>query len=376
MKKYNYGLLFVLILISLSFVACKDKDSVLNLSNEEPAVSSTNQDVINNTSHDISDSSDENIPIKEFNTQPDIDPNIRGSRSENINNYGMFILHDDWHYVSDNKNNALYKMRQDGSEKTLVSKGYFIDINIVEDWLYYSAFDSGIWKMKLNGTQKTQLTDFRPWKVHVIDDYIFFQDYFELDLYRMKNDGTEKEMIIENLRMNTFYQGNYIFFTDRKEDHVIKKMDLYGHYEGEVYEHQRSIYNDFIVQENYLYLIEDGIWRIDLMTQEKVLLTEDQSRGFNIYDEWIFYANDSDIRDADGNTSSEYNDKFNSSFYKIKTDGSEKTKISNRWPWNINIIDDMWVYMEEKPKSYGVPSRASRIRWDGSDFQDLRHLDE
>ena len=202
MKKYNDSLLFVLILICISItVGCKDGKSHVNLSIEKTEVSSSNKSNYYNTSLNTADSSDESLAINALKTELVIDSSIRGSRSENINNYGMFILHDDWHYVSDNYNNALYKMRQDGSEKTLVSKGYYIDINIVEDWLYYSAFDGGIWKMKLDGTQKTQLTDFRPWKVHVIDDYIFFQEYFKLDLYRMKNDGTEKEMLIENLRM-------------------------------------------------------------------------------------------------------------------------------------------------------------------------------
>jgi hypothetical protein len=45
---------------------------------------------------------------------------------------------------------------------------------------------------------------------------------------------------------------------------------------------------------------------------------------------------------------------IDSSFSKMRTDGSENSNFSPIWPWYIQIVDEAWIYFEDNPKSVFV----------------------
>ncbi|MGN0342901.1 MAG: DUF5050 domain-containing protein [Roseburia sp.] len=87
---------------------------------------------------------------------------------------------------------SICKIRTDGSEPfSFETKGK--NINVVNDWIYYT--DDGLYKMKIDGTETELLTKGTIEQLTIQDEWIFFWDYKESGIYKIKTDGTEKSLI-------------------------------------------------------------------------------------------------------------------------------------------------------------------------------------
>lgn len=77
---------------------------------------------------------------------------------------------------------------------------------------------------------------------------------------------------------------------------------------------------------------DDGIYKIKTDGTDKVKITDDKAAFINVVGNWIYYCN---LSNGDYKT--------NNKLYKIKVDGTEKTKLTNEMTSNINVIND-WIY--------------------------------
>lgn len=97
---------------------------------------------------------------------------------------------------------------------------------------------------------------------------------------------------------------------------------------------------------NTLYKIKTG-------GTEKTKLNNDDTLYINIIGNWIYYTNGND----------------NHTIYKIKTDGTEKTKLNNDDSFSINVIGD-WIYYNSNSDYF-----IYKIKTDGSEKSKLsNHL--
>jgi len=124
-----------------------------------------------------------------------------------------------WYTISNNKiiyycdteasssgKNAFTIMDLDGSNKLIIpADGQIISTNIDGDFIYYINYSSAtgkqeMYRMKFDGSEKTMLLDqsFNPYAMQVYNGFIYYsvhEDGSYLSLYRMKLDGSEKSYL-------------------------------------------------------------------------------------------------------------------------------------------------------------------------------------
>jgi len=90
------------------------------------------------------------------------------------------------------------------------------------------------------------------------------------------------------------------------------------------------------------------IYKIKTDGSGRTKLNDDESYNLNVVGEWIYYSNG-----GDGNR-----------IYKIKTDGSGRTKVNNDSSLNLNVVGE-WIYYANQ----GDGGRIYKIKTDGSGNQ-------
>jgi hypothetical protein len=117
-----------------------------------------------------------------------------------------YFTYDNWIYYIDNQKN-LKRMKTDGTNDTIITKtdNNIWTLNVQGDWIYYSlANDLGkLYKIKNDGTQKTVLSDGQIdyfYNISIIDDYIYTKHInkaYKYVTWQMKTDGTDAKIIDE-----------------------------------------------------------------------------------------------------------------------------------------------------------------------------------
>jgi hypothetical protein len=92
----------------------------------------------------------------------------------------------------------IYSIKQNGSERTQLTDQNSRLLNVVGEWIYYTADSGKIYRMKLDGTSKSKLTDDRVAlnDVYFIGDWIYYINQYNSSLfYRMKADGSSRQLV-------------------------------------------------------------------------------------------------------------------------------------------------------------------------------------
>ena len=182
---------------------------------------------------------------------------LTGCGSSETASIGMVKQSGDWIYYTDNKEEALYKMKTDWTGKTKVAENfasgymviqedtiYYSDMdggiskvqtdgtgkaNIVGmgkesifgfevsgDWIYYSTKPGSIYKIKTDGTEKTKIADIGSFKgdMKVSGEMIYYAA--GISLFKMKTDGTEVIKLLENVVMLAV-KGDWIYYGEETE---------------------------------------------------------------------------------------------------------------------------------------------------------------
>lgn len=304
-----------------------------------------------------------------------LDSRIRGNDYINMLHGGYFVTYLGWYYISSDEDQALFKMRPDGSERTKVTDGYIGDFNIVRDWFYYTNSAGHLWKMRLDGTEKSLVYDGRIDNYIIIDDYLFYIVYenFAYNTYRMKLDGSDKQLLVQEGASFSYFDGDYYYFLDMDDWSALYRIHIAGDGSDKtmVYQHTTIFERKIIVQGNQLYAIaSDGIWHIDLETKERKQLTTSEGHDMNLDEEWLYYEDKEAAKDASGNSMD-----FSASFYKVRLDGTDKQMISYLWPKWMYIPPGEWIYFLNVDKEDANPHTSvtylAKIKKDGTGFTRL-----
>jgi hypothetical protein len=284
------------------------------------------------------------------------DLNVQGNTVGNINNHGIAAIQGDWIYYNEERDfySGLYKMRIDGTGTTKVSE-YGMFINIVDDWIYTGGLQ-GIFKFRTDGTGRTQIIDDSVWGMIVVDDWIYYANRSDSSkLYRIRTNGTEREKLSDNTNCYSVnVVGDWIYYASQQG---IYKMRIDGTEQTKLKDspsHSIQVIDDWIYYTN-----SSGINRIrtDWTGNEKLLdMAGQQLTNIIVNAGWIYFNQvslDSDLYSWEDN-----------GIYRMRLDGSEKTKISDEVVYlgRFNVVGN-WIIIND---SDGKSSYTKIIRIDNT----------
>lgn len=296
---------------------------------------------------------------------------------------------DDWIYYDVKW--KLYKIKSDGTGYMKLIDEPVWEFKVVGDWIYYLTpgnYDWNLYRIKTDGTHRTRLTNHRTLaNFKIINGWIYYinSENQMMNLYKMRLDGQEKKRIISDevstfkiKKESIFYTSyDHIYRTDlngkevTKFDNFFKQPDPPGVIVTDGKENilpsspnkpEEKFHVTFIqeIQGDWIYYrFKEQIMKIKIDGTEKTIIGDAESvqtnNHFVIDGDWIYYSNFKDR-----------------SMYKIKTDGTENTRL-NSYLSDIIIIDDGWIYYynysyySNKDGIIRIP--LYKIRINGSDEQ-------
>ncbi|MBQ3088510.1 MAG: DUF5050 domain-containing protein [Clostridia bacterium] len=266
-----------------------------------------------------------------------------GNSAGNLHNGGHATKQGEWIFYS--TRTGIYKTNGQKTKKLsdVIARG----MNICGDWLYYLS-DQKCYRIKTNGqNQEVFLNDVS--SLYIADGWVYYQTYKYDGLYRIKTDKTQNKHIIKedkisnlNIIDNKIYWGN--------------NVDLYvANCDGSNIKHYVDAGSqELIIDKGLKYTSGNlDVENID-GTNTKVLV---QSGAMNIVlqDDWIYF-----IYYEDG-----------SKIYKIKTNGTGLTKLTDHSVISLCVVGD-WIYYspmiqyEMDGHTQGWENGYRRMRIDGS----------
>jgi hypothetical protein len=107
--------------------------------------------------------------------------------------------------------------------------------NIVDDWIYYSGYDSStityaISKTRTDGSDNTIVSDDQSFELNVVGGWIYFiNDNDARSIYKIRTDGSERMKLNDHESSNIIVIGDWIYYKNiqRDEDYRIISEDIY-----------------------------------------------------------------------------------------------------------------------------------------------------
>lgn len=195
------------------------------------------------------------------------------------------VVKGDWIYYTyvEQKNYGLFKVKTDGSNKTKLSDNYASEINLVNDYIYYTNSSDGhsIYKIKVDGSERTKISTYAGYGLNIVDNWIYYlvpegaftEKGQQTKIYKIKTDGTEKTKIYDGWARGLKVYGEWIYFSNPLDG--------------------------------------DKLYRIRKDGTSKTMLVDSRTAGINIIGEWIFYDNLN----------------YNSASFAVKLDGSSNGRF-------------------------------------------------
>ncbi|KEI04585.1 hypothetical protein ADU80_03550 [Clostridium botulinum] len=309
-----------------------------------------------------------------------------------VNNRSLLVKEGDWlYYRNSYDGGSIYKVKTDGTQNTKVNDISSCNITIDGDWIYFRSLAPQnkfyeLFRVKKDGTELQDL-NIKAHKEKIIGEWIYYipgTNFYDSHkgLCKMKKDGScktsvfnQEEIAYPNINNNCLiYDLDKVFFLENG-----KKLDLnesnyasdenydnlkemlcssnewlyFRQYNGKYYRMKNDMSNEEIIRigapsiDSY-YIVNDN-WIYNTQTQclekmdgSKVIGKRTLGKNVDyskirIIDNWIYYYCD------DG-------------FCRIKTDGTNKTKIYRSMDTNINENDNYVLggYNTDKRDNYIV----------------------
>ncbi|WDV47466.1 DUF5050 domain-containing protein [Clostridiaceae bacterium M8S5] len=271
-----------------------------------------------------------------------------GSNRKKLNNNRAWYinLQNDWIYYRNNSiNGSIYKLKTDGTYETKLSSDSASYVQVRGNWIYYcnSNDHSFIYKIRIDGTSRTKLNIKSSSHIFIEDNYIYYSTGAHLckiktnktiklsKLYTVK---TGQEVTISEpwykLKFNPQYFDNYNTMSlnlyppkNNKDINILKNIKNSNQI--------KASWNNILKNKRDLWVNNtkckiNNVETVDSKNQLK-LINNLHTEHLCVLDDWIYFKNKSD----------------NGCLYKIKKDGTERTKLNNEYSCHIRIQND-WIY--------------------------------
>ena len=273
----------------------------------------------------------------------------RGNTIGNVVNGGLVAMQDDWvYYKNVLENNRICKMRTNGENKLRLNCACYGDINVLNDWVYYSN-GSGLLKVKTDGTNVQIIDDDVGRYLNIVDDWIYYSNLNDSDkLYRIRINGADKEKLNNHGSEYVNVVGSWVYYNMNKSGgNGFCKIGINGNNEQLLNNISSEYIN--IINESIYFLNKHGHLLIMNEDGTGIQKISDNNMGsINIEGDWVYYQNKDDY----------------GKLYRIKTDGTCKQKLNNNYSHSIHIIGE-WIYYFDDyyDNNYG---NLYRVRTDGA----------
>ncbi len=135
----------------------------------------------------------------------------------------------------------LYKAKMDGTGKTKICEDAPDEINILDDYIYYTNFrdDFNVYRIKTDGTGREKLINRYCSDLLVTENYMYMglrDEKNESYVYRANLDGSNLELLISGMGLSTYYNGiiycsdaQNLYSYDLRDSELKKIIDEYTH---------------------------------------------------------------------------------------------------------------------------------------------------
>jgi len=270
----------------------------------------------------------------------DITSNLIGNTLSNLYNGGLVAEQGDWIYYSNRNDLKTYRIKKDGSEKSIVYDEYMQDLNVVGEWIYgillFENYDPVVMKIKIDGSN-VEFFEYG-WGVYITKEGIYYMWSEDLSnkitLYKMdyNTSAIEKVMDFKGDCYMDFIYEDWIYHKDSEYD---GEYDRYFDRKTKIDGSETVKLNDkreWIIQyrDKLYYSNENGLYKSNMDGSDKKLISKIKTASKNIYDNVLYYENIEDQK----------------KLYKMSLDTLKSEKISDSKNMDrINIVDG-WIYYE------------------------------
>ncbi len=273
----------------------------------------------------------------------------RGNHPGNTANDGLFAEWRDGVVIFANPNDdfRLYRLNRDGKAKKISDDTVYY-LNVIGDWIYFSDVqqEGKLFRIRPDGTEKTLVCQDDCWWTNARDGWLYFNGD-SANLHRVSLDGKQYQKLTEEkVTWVNIGEDGWVYVILSRENERICKFKLDG--SGKTYLTEEM--TRFLVYDSgWLYYINqsDGntIYKISTDGSGRTKLTAGAADFINVRDGWVYYSN---IQQG-------------GALYKMKTDGSQNTRLTSDNAYYINICGGYIYYINESDRGY-----LYRIKPDGT----------
>lgn len=271
---------------------------------------------------------------------------------------GLSVITQDYetwcYYIDEDDNSSLYKIKIGGNERIKLIDGEVVWPKVENGWIYYKLYTGEenhrkceYYKMRTGGTEKTKLLDeASDIELKLItDQWIYYTDFRKDIFCKMKTDGTENIKLLDYYCDSVVLDGEYLYMTKENDGYrdTVYRMKLDGsgleeikkrRYNGKLYgfdAFEMQTDKEWIYYNEEIPYVSDGsFYRVQKNGLEKQSVVTDIMWSWEIYKDWIYYSRGTGA--------------YEKELFKIRVDGSEKTKLCEDMIWEEIEIYDGWIY--------------------------------
>ena len=207
---------------------------------------------------------------------------------------------------------GIFMTKLDGSEVTLLKEGYFEELVLYDEYLYfYDVMDGNFLRMKYDGTEETLLLEGAYPQIVILKDQLYLHTSLDGDdsmsyLYKMALTGGEPVKVdpVSTFGGTIHVAGSDIVYIGRSND--TQGMKKYDTETGQITDFLDTWISDIVHDEDLIYYFwsgvrmdneDQGIYRSRPDGSEATLLKKTEfASSFNIADKYLFYITNDEKR--------------------------------------------------------------------------------
>jgi len=304
-------------------------------------------------------------------------PEKHGNTEGNILNGGFAVESEGIIYYSNDS--GIWKVKNDNTGKTLISKDKASYLNAMDGWLYYkNAKEKGIFKIKIDGNEKTKICSDSITSMNIIGNNIYYSSSNEgkgnikTSVYKIRTNGSGKTIILPSYRSNNSYfnaEEDKLYYLI---DENLIKINLDG--TQKLFVAPESV-EKFFVSGDWIYYYalrtfqKDALFRVNVDGSKKSTIVENAG-CFNVNGNYVYYEKLSKFTKAEiikDGFSVDFDSEKLLSINRRNLDGTDDTKIIDVEATSINVVGD-WIFYKAVPQRE-KKEKLFKIKADGSENQ-------
>lgn len=276
----------------------------------------------------------------------------RGNTLGNLQNKGLIV--DYGKYIYFYLNGGLYRMNKENNEKILIYKGETKYLNVTGDFIY-CVEDRTLYRIAISGEEHYIAPYYEDVEeISIVDQWIYCHDSWSEYIFRINMNNSHKDefFYIDTVPFSMAVDNENVYFSSDRNGNleVVPVGAPFDGDEGKIIGEDIGKGAFYIhVEEQWIYYLESEqhpleydsfktikyhIYKIRKDGTNKTKIVEDYVNHINVQDGWIYFSNRSE----------------QGALYKMKIDGTNKIKLSDDVCENIHLVED-WVYYYVEDKS-------------------------